>query len=80
MKPPTWFLDFKNHVLKFKVEMCTFQKQVLDRFDKIETDIQKMDTHRPTWFNQWVISDFEPLKNKVDSRLNKVIALNNLKE
>jgi hypothetical protein len=35
-----------------------------------------MDTHQPTWFKQWVKTDFNPLKHRIDN----IVKLNNLKE
>jgi hypothetical protein len=75
-QPPPWFLEFQQAVF------ARFDKQD-KRFDQIEADIgklkadiKKMDTTRPTWFSQWVKSEFDPLKHRIDN----IVKLNNLKE
>jgi hypothetical protein len=51
-------------MLKFQEEMLKFQAMVIARFDKQEE------------FNNYVISRFD----KLDSRLDNIVKLNNLKE
>ncbi|MDR1235335.1 MAG: hypothetical protein LBJ97_04665 [Mycoplasmataceae bacterium] len=75
-QPPAWFLEFQKWIVnKFE--------QIDARFDKQDERLKNMDTHQPAWFGDWVKSDFNPLKEKVDkigNRLDNVIRLNHLIE
>jgi hypothetical protein len=61
---------------EFNERQEKFNSYVVSRLDKIEADIKKMDTTQPIWFTQWVESDFDPLKHRIDN----IVRLNNLKE
>ncbi|MDR2369298.1 MAG: hypothetical protein LBD63_01550, partial [Mycoplasmataceae bacterium] len=68
--------QFNKRQEEFNKRQEQFNKQIESEIKNIHVQIDNMDKHQPTWFTQWVQTDFKPLQARIDN----LIKINNLKE
>ncbi len=75
-KIPKWFQAYK------KENDAKFE-QINAKFERIDAKFEQMDNEMPKWFKTWY-DNFEHRLNehfdKIESRLDNIVRLNNLKE
>jgi hypothetical protein len=82
--------QFQKQTLDFQKQTLQFQGFVIKQFKKQEQFNERMDKCQPTWFKEWVQTDFKPLETRLETlevkidniqiRIDNLVKVNDLRE